>query len=195
MITLPVEEGVRLRTLDLHDAEELFALTDSSRRYLREWLPWLDATQSVGDTRTFIESALRQLAANAGFQMGIWNAERLVGVIGYHHHDWMNRSTNIGYWLGEQYQGRGIMTKSCSALVEYAFESWSMHRVEIRCAVGNLKSRGIPERLGFQQEGLLRDAEWLYNHYVDHIVYGMLDQEWKSPLRVGNEQFARITSS
>lgn len=194
MIKIAVDEYLHLRTLEVHDADELFALTNLCRSYLRQWLPWLDVTQSVSDTRAFIESSLRQLAANAGFQTGIWQADQLVGVIGYHHLDWMNRTTNIGYWLAEQHQGRGIMTKSCSALVEYAFESWSMHRVEIRCAIGNLKSRGIPERLGFRQEGLMREAEWLYDHYVDHVVYGMLAQEWENLRRVRAGQLAKVLS-
>jgi ribosomal-protein-serine acetyltransferase len=53
-----------------------------------------------------------------------------------------------------------------------------MHKVEIRAASGNKKSRAVPERLGFKQEGCIRQAEWLYDHYVDHVVYGMLDLEW-----------------
>ncbi|WP_242967796.1 GNAT family N-acetyltransferase [Tepidibacter mesophilus] len=44
----------------------------------------------------------------------------------------------------------------------------------------NVKSRAIPQRLGFKNEGVLREAEWLYNHYVSHVVYGMLDNEWDS---------------
>jgi ribosomal-protein-serine acetyltransferase len=184
MVKIPIEEGLSLRTFEHDDAKELFALTDSSRAYLRCWLPWLDATRSLQDTRTFIESGLRQSAANLGFQNGIWHEGRLVGVIGYHHVDWPNRCTNIGYWLGEQFQGRGLMTKACRALVEYAFDIWRMNRVEIRCAAENLKSRAIPERLGFTSEGVLHEAEWLYDHFVDHVVYGMVLKEWERRRRV-----------
>jgi len=70
------------------------------------------------------------------------------------------------------------MRKACRSLVEYAFDEWHLNRVEIRCAVGNTKSRAIPERLGFKSEGILREAEWLYDHYVDHIIYGMLARDW-----------------
>ena len=52
-------------------------------------------------------------------------------------------------------------------------------KVEIRVASGNINSRSIPYRLGFVEEGCIRQAEWLYDHYVDHIVYGMLVKEWK----------------
>ena len=191
MIRIPVEEGLYLRTLEPDDAEGLFALTDSCRAYLRRWLPWLDANRTVNDTKVFIESAMRQLAGEAGFQTGIWHSRELVGVAGYHHFDGPNRSTNIGYWLGEPFQGHGIMTKSCAALVDYAFETWGLHRVEIRCATGNLKSRAIPDRLGFRYEGVLREAEWLYDHFVDHAVYGMLATEWKDVRRTMIGQVTR----
>ena len=70
------------------------------------------------------------------------------------------------------------MTKACRALIRYAFEQLQLNRVEIRVAVGNYKSRAIPERLGLVKEGMIREAEWLYDHFVDHIVYGVLAKEW-----------------
>ena len=71
------------------------------------------------------------------------------------------------------------MTTACRAYVDHAFTRLDVHRVEIRCAVENRRSRAIPERLGFRLEGTLRDAEWLYDHFVDSVVYGMLADEWK----------------
>ena len=87
--------------------------------------------------------------------------------------------TSLGYWIGEAYQGRGLVTASCRALITHAFDEARLNRVEIRCAVENRKSRAIPARLGFRQEGLLRDAEWLYDHFVDHVVYATLVKEWR----------------
>jgi ribosomal-protein-serine acetyltransferase len=52
--------------------------------------------------------------------------------------------------------------------------------VEIGCAPGNRKSCAIPERLGFTREGVLRQREWLYDHFVDHVVYGILAEEWRA---------------
>jgi ribosomal-protein-serine acetyltransferase len=72
------------------------------------------------------------------------------------------------------------MTKSCRAVINYIFNELELNRVEIRAAVLNKKSRAIPERLGFTQEGIIRSAEWLYDHFVDHVVYGMLRDEWSN---------------
>lgn len=90
-----------------------------------------------------------------------------------------NKSTSIGYWLAEDAQGSGIMTKSCEAYIDHAFRDLDLHRIEIRCAVANARSRAVPERLGFASEGLIREAEWLNDRFVDHVLYGLLSGEWK----------------
>src|SRR5690625_199905 len=86
----------------------------------------------------------------------------------------------IGYWLDIEHQGKGIMTRAVRALTDYAFEEFDLNRVDIRAAVGNVKSRAIPERLGYKKEGVLRQSEWLYDHFVDHAVYSMLKSEWNT---------------
>jgi ribosomal-protein-serine acetyltransferase len=69
------------------------------------------------------------------------------------------------------------MTESVKDLIEVGFKYYSLNRIEIRCAVENRKSRAIPERLGFQQEGIIRRAEKVYGMHFDHVVYGFLKQE------------------
>ncbi len=179
MFEFKLDDEVVLKLLDTIHADQLFELIDSCRPYLKEWLPWVDGTKNVEDTKSFIEMTKKQFAENNGFQVGICYKVTLAGVIGFHGIDWANRSTSIGYWLGEGYQGSGIMTKSCKALIEYAFREFKLNRVEIRCAEKNLRSRAIPERLGFVNEGIIRESEWLYDHFVDHVVYGVLAREWR----------------
>lgn len=89
------------------------------------------------------------------------------------------KTAQIGYWLGEEYQGNGIMTDVTRALTDYIFNELKLNKAEIRVASDNKKSRSIPERLGYANEGCIRQAEWLYDHYVDHVVYGILAEEWR----------------
>lgn len=180
MFTYNIDDKTALKMLDLQDAKELFTLTVESKEKLREWLPFIDYTKSVDDTKNFIQSTMKQFSENNGFQAGIWYEGKIAGVIGFHKIDWNNKSTSIGYWLGNDYVGLGLMTKSVEAFIDYAFKEIKLNRVEIRAAVENKKSRAIPERLGFTEEGCVRQAEWLYDHYVDHVVYGMLAADWKS---------------
>lgn len=102
----------------------------------------------------------------------------LVGMIGHVGIDWPNRATEIGYWLAEDRQGRGIITRSVRALIDEAFGPLDLHRVVIRCATGNTRSAAVPRRLGFQLEGAQREAAWLYDHFEDYLVFSMLASEW-----------------
>jgi len=176
---LQVNPALTLEVLELHHASDLHRLTDMNRDHLRLWLPWVDDIRSENDTQAFIQTTRRQLLKNNGFQTVIRYRGNLVGAVGHHGINWNNRSTSLGYWLAADAQGRGIMTESCRAYLKHAFNDLAIHRVEIRCAVENMRSRAIPERLGFKSEGLVRDAEWLYDHFVDHVIYGLLATEWK----------------
>jgi ribosomal-protein-serine acetyltransferase len=175
-----IGEGIELALLDHRHADALFALTDRNRDQLREWLPWLDDTRTVEDTRAYIRRSLQQFVENNGFQLGIWSEGELAGAIGYHFWDWPDQKTEIGYWLGAEFQGRGIVTRACRVLVDFAFDELGLNRVEIQCATGNVKSRAIPERLGFTLEGVFRQESRLYGRFVDHAMYAMLRHEWRS---------------
>lgn len=174
-----IDTDLTLKSLEPKDAEALFALTNSCRNYLREWLPWVDATQNSDHSRAFIQHCQNQEASNNGFNAGIWFKGEFAGCIGFHPINWANHSASLGYWLGEGFQGHGIMTQTCQWLVDYSFNELGLNRVEIRCGESNFKSRAIPEKLGFTREGQVRDAAWLYDHYIDLIVYGMLKREWR----------------
>jgi ribosomal-protein-serine acetyltransferase len=177
-LCIHVDDDTELCLLEERHAQELFDLVHANRAHLRVWLPWVDYETSVEDSKAFIKSSLRQFANNKGFQLGIRYRRQLAGVIGYHPINWTNRKVEIGYWLVESFQGRGLMTKACKTLITYAFNELELNKVSIECATGNSRSCAIPKRFGFVQEGILRDSEWLYDHYVDHFVFGMLARDW-----------------
>jgi ribosomal-protein-serine acetyltransferase len=184
MATLPtvrirIDADTELRTLEERDAPYIFALTDANRVYLRQWLPWVDSTRSVEDSYAFISTMNIQRINNGSFGCVILYKRQVAGTISFHLVDWSNRRVEIGYWLGAAFQGNGLMTKACKAMVAYAFDEWQLNKVEIRCATSNTKSCAIPHRLGFTLEGIIRQAEWLYDHFVDLKVYGMLESEWR----------------
>ncbi len=177
--SLAIGQGLELRLFEEAEAAEIFALVDRNRVYLRQWLPWVDYETSPEDSLEFIRRSQQQYTNNEGFQLGIRSQDHLAGVIGYHTVDWPNRHVEIGYWLGAEFQGKGMMTRACRVLIDFAFEKLLFNRVAILCATGNARSRAIPERLGFTQEGTLRESEWLYDHFVDLVVYSMLAREWE----------------
>lgn len=179
MFCIQIDEELSLGLFEKRHAKELAELIDSSRSYLREWLPWVDYSKTTADSEQFIKLSLEQFARNDGFQLAILYKGSIAGIIGLHSINWSNRSTSIGYWLGEGFQGNGIMTRACTAVISYCFEELELHRIEIRAATGNEKSQAIPERLGFQKEGCIRESEWLYDHFVDQNVYGLIKKEYQ----------------
>lgn len=173
-----IDEDLSLKLQEMRDAERIFELTDASRDYLKEWLPWLDFTTELQDTKDFIKSGSSNFVEGKSLGAVILYQGEIVGIAGFNNINLANKTACIGYWLGHEYQGNGIMTRVAKALTDYALKDLQLNKVEIRAAVGNHKSRSIPERLGYTKEGTIRQAEWLYDHYVDHVVYGMLASEW-----------------
>ena len=172
-------DDLEIRPVQERDAEELHELVVQNRAYLSEWLPWAPG-QTLATTREFIVRSREQLAQNQGFQASILREERIIGGIGFHLLDWQNRSTSIGYWLAEAHVRQGIMTRAVRTLVQFAFDAWQLHRVEIRAGVENARSRAVPERLGFVHEGVARDAELVGGRFIDLAVYAMLAPDWRA---------------
>lgn len=179
MFRAHIRSGVELRLLEERYAEEIFAVVDQDREYLREWLPWVDATQAVDDTLTFIRSTREQFAANQGFAAGIWKQDRYIGGIGTHKIDWIHRKVEIGYWIARSHQGHGIVTDACRALVTHALGELELNRVEIHCAAKNVKSRALAERLGFKLDGTMREGHFLHGKYHDLLIFAVLKRDWK----------------
>lgn len=178
MFSYKVDEEISIELLQQHHKEELFELIDTNREHLRKWLVWVDKRNSPRDFEAIIPMWTRNYADSNGFDAGIRFNGKLVGMIGLHYIDWKNSTTSIGYFLSEEAQGNGIITRTVSSLLEYIFKTMNINRVEILCAVNNDKSIAIPERLGFIKEGVKRDGQWLYDHYEDLVTYSMLSRDW-----------------
>ena len=193
MFSHRIDDEAELRLIEPRHAEQLDALIEQNRAHIREWAAWFKDDRTIEDTRSFIRRNLARLAADEGFTVAVWYRGEMAGQVEYNYIDWANRKTEIGYWLGAPFQGRGLITKSCRVLVNHAFEGLRLNRVEMHCAVENRRSRRIPERLGFRQEGTLLQAEWMHDHFNDLAVYAMLASEW--PAVKGSGQDVRPYSA
>jgi ribosomal-protein-serine acetyltransferase len=172
-----IDSSTSLRVLRREDAPELFAVTAANREHLREWLPWVDVVRAVGDTLSYIDVTIGHREGGRGPTFAILCGGAITGVIGFRPVDRVNNVGEIGYWLAAGAQGRGVMTRCCRFLVRYAFLTLDLNRVEIAAAIDNVRSRAIPERLGFTLEGVLRQREHLRGRYLSHAMYSMLRGE------------------
>ena len=177
-IKLRVDDVVTLHLLDYQHAETLFQLVKTNRQHLREWLPWVDHMRTVEDFRKYINNSKQRYAAHTEIGYVIMANNDMVGRIGLYNIDVFNKSASIGYWLSKEWEGKGIITRSCNAVIEEGFKRLKLNRIEIRAALQNYKSQAIPQRLGFKQEGIIRQGEFVNNQFVDLYVYSMLSEEW-----------------
>ena len=170
MLPYHVTDSIVLRLLQEHHATEMFAAIEQNRAYLRQWLSWLDGTTELEHSRKFIRECLDDYVKTSAITCGIWHRNTFCGVIGHNSIDWEQSTANIGYWLAENHQGFGIVTRCCQRFIDHAFTDYGLNRIEIHVANANEKSQAIAYRLGFERTGILENAEWMYDHFIDHTI-------------------------
>ena len=177
---IKINEKLSLRLRKEEDAEVAFNLVDKNRENLRRWLPWVDSTVSQEVTKKYIIECREKFEKKETADFGIIYENSLVGSGGFNKIDLVNEWAEIGYWLDTSHQGKGIMTESVTAMINYGFDELHLHRIRIRCDSLNSKSKGIPERLGFTLEGVLREDHKYDGEFSDGLIYGLLKSEWSS---------------
>lgn len=169
MQTLPLFDSYTLRGVQADDAPDIFTSIDSQRAYLGYWLPFVATTHRIEQTREVVANMIAD-TANPVFTLR--DAGAFAGLIGFKSADAQTRSIEIGYWLREEQQGKGIMAAAVKALCDYAFRQMDMQHVEIRCGMFNLRSNRIPQRLGFYRTRIEIGGEQLSNgEWIDLNVY------------------------
>ncbi len=179
MKSFKISDEIELRPFVEADAEEIFATVKANYEHLRPFLHWVVPEYSLEDVKEFIQQSKKATEEKLRQGFGIFYKEKLVGSIGFNKFDWDAKLTEIGYWMAKDFSGKGIIIKSCQVLIHYAFDELKMNRIEIRCATENVRSRAIPEKLGFQLEGVLRQALWRHTRLYDDAIYGLLKDDWK----------------
>jgi ribosomal-protein-serine acetyltransferase len=173
VLTLPDEDGVA----------EVYSLIMANYGHIQPWSHWLKEDFSLDTAYNFCRKNIQKFESGEEIHLRIFFKGKIAGAIDLfeinsHHH-----SAEIGYWLSKDHTGRGIVTRSVIRLLEHAFDELQINRVVIKCVPENLKSRAIPEKLGFVREGVERQGGWLNTRFVDHVVYSLLADEWRQTLK------------
>lgn len=173
-----IDANARLELTAERHARPLFDAVNNNREHLSVFLPWVNNMQSVDDFRDYIRNCELLYEEEKEVSFVIILNEVLVGRIGLHYLNLQNKHAAIGYWLTEDAQGKGIISRSCKKLLTFGFENMGLHRIEIKVATDNLRSQAIPEKLNFKKEGILRQTELVNNKFLDLFIYSMLCFEW-----------------
>ena len=179
---LKVDESICLHLPETKMAQEIFQLIDQQREYLGEWLVWVEKTKTVKDTLTFLKEAGIFNRGGQRLITFIKYKDQIVGSVGFVKLDKRNKKGEIGYWISKDMQGKGVITKACKKLIEYAFQHLDLNRVLIKMDAQNSKSKGIPSRLGFTYEGTLRQDRMWNNGFRDTDLFSLLREEWQTTL-------------
>lgn len=175
---LIVDEDIVLEGSSIMYVSELFEIIQNNRDYLSVFLPWVDHMAKEADFRDYILNAIFKNQEHYEASFTIIYQGKAVGRIGLHHLNRHNKLGAIGYWIDQKKNGKGIVVKSCKRLITYGFEELGLNRIEIKAAVENLKSQAIPQKLNFKKEGILRQAEYVNEKYLDLTLYSLLKDEY-----------------
>ncbi|CAH0525779.1 GNAT family N-acetyltransferase [Vibrio hippocampi] len=178
MFTLEVEKGLELALVEPKFAPLYLKVVTKQREYLSEWLAWPAHAENEEFFLNFIKRSLHDYADGKSLVCAIFFQDELVGNISFNRIDHELSKVEIGYWLRDDYQGKGIISKSVSKLINFAFSELSMQKIQIATAVGNQPSRSVCIRMGFSLEGIITRAENLNGNVVDHAIYGLSRAEW-----------------
>ena len=178
-MTILIDTSLQLELTDPKHAQGLFEAVSANKEHLSKFLSWVGDMQSAEDFANYIDHCQQLYQQGNEVSFVILDDDEVIGRIGLHHMNLRNKNAEIGYWLIKSAEGKGIITRSCEALIDYGFEKLGLQRIAIKAAVENERSQAIPRKLGFVREGLLRQAELVNDQFLDLVLYSILRDEWK----------------
>jgi len=169
-----VRENVVLKIVSPDDAVSLYDQIEKTREQLAKYMPWGDSTRSVEDEKGFLTYCQSRIADKKLLALSIWIDNKPVGMIDLHNIDLDNSHAEVGYWLGGEYQGNGVMTDCLKKLIEIGFDELNLHKIKLLAETVNESSNRVAEKVGFDLEGQLMDEIHSAGVFHDANLYGMV---------------------
>ena len=171
-----------LRPFRRRDDGSIHEAVTASISDLQMWLPWASRAYTRGVAQHFVRDSLTAWSDGRAFDFAIRRPEdpqRHIGNVSVWHTSRQNAVGEIGYWIRSDETRQGLCTEAVAQVLQIAFEDLGLHRVTLRIAVGNGGSERVAEKLGFLQEGVLREDVKIGDRWVDHTMWGLLTSEWE----------------
>lgn len=175
---LTISDGIRLLPARVSDAAQLSALVTANMAHLGSFMPKVVRLNTLESAQSYLHSVVESNGDGELLEWHIFDGDTLCGAVRLNHIEADNRKASIGYYVGAEFQGRGLAASAIRAVLRFVFEKLNFNRVQLKCASTNTRSQRLAERLGFSREGLLRQAELIDGRYADHYVYGLLRAEF-----------------
>jgi len=183
MIAVPIltTRNLILRPIDEKDIAALYALFSSEQ--VMEFMD-VERFTNVSEAAQMVSFFRDKLQSGEGMRWGISLSARneLIGTCGFHHINKAHYKAEVGYDLLPAWWGKGVMTQAISRILQYGFEELHFNRIEAVVDPTNNRSFQLLERIGFQREGLLRQAFYEKNGFADAYMYSLLNRDYKNEL-------------
>lgn len=143
----------------INDAPVINKAISDSFSEISQWLPWANRIPTLEESFEHCKDAHEKYLKGEDLQLLLFEKATgaLIGSSGLHRIDWSVPKFEIGYWCHSHHLGKGFITESTLRIAQFAFNDLKANRVEIKMDEKNLKSKSIPERLGFKLDGILRN--------------------------------------
>ncbi|OKK20476.1 GCN5 family acetyltransferase [Streptomyces sp. CB00455] len=178
MFSIDLTDDARLFPLEPWHAGEFLAHMDRGRDYIGEHIALADLVTDLDSARAFLTGYARKTAEDAGRIYGIRVGGTLVGGVLFRVFEPATGTCEAGCWLEPAAAGRGLVSRACRVLIDWAFGERGMHRVEWRASPANGKSIAVAERLGMTREGVLRQNHLHRGVRQDTEIWSLLAPEW-----------------
>lgn len=142
---------------------------------LTQYMLDLPYPYTVDDGEEFLSYLKSEATAKTSLELGIVNDNNeFMGVMSFASLNRQHFNGEIGYWLRKEYQGQGIAYHAAQVLIKYGFEDLELKRIYAYVQKDNLESIKLLEKLGLEQEGLLRQAGFHRGRFIDRLVYAII---------------------
>lgn len=145
-----ISDSLRLVQLGADQASRLFELTQDNRQYLSEFLPWPTNIKVVDDSLKHINKTLENRANGTGYVYGIEYEGDIIGDISLNNVTGKDKYPEIGYWLAQEYAGKGITTKAAQAITDFGIVKLGLRDIVIRAEPNNVASNKVAEKSGYE---------------------------------------------
>jgi ribosomal-protein-serine acetyltransferase len=156
------------------DAEHVHAAVRESMAELSPWMAWCHPQYSLAEASQWVGAQQDLARQRQAYAFGVWRDGQYVANCGINQINTANRFANLGYWVRTSAMGQGVAVAAVQLVSEYAFRETDLLRLEIVCAVGNVRSQRVAQKCGAVREGILRNRLLLPSGPSDAVMFSLV---------------------
>ncbi|NDO82199.1 50S ribosomal protein L7/L12-serine acetyltransferase [Citrobacter sp. NCU1] len=171
---ITLDDALQLRAVEESYVTPLHQLILKNKAWLQQSLNWVPFVNSEEDTHKTVQGNMMLHQRGYAKMYLIFNHDDVVGVISFNLIEPLNKTAYIGYWLDEENQGQGILSRALQGVIHFYAQRGEIRRFVIKCRVDNARSNRVALHNGFILEGCMKQAEFLNGDYHDVNMYARI---------------------